>query len=182
MAKTVTQFASELADREAIRDCFTRYGRGIDRCDKELLASVYWPDGHVEFETFHDGPVPEYVTKANMAMSNAMEQTHHMLGNMLIDIEGDTANCESYVVAFHRLPGEQGAHDLLLGGRYLDKLVKRDDEWRILNRTFIADWFRDYPDSGDWEKGFFGLKMTPGGRCPKDRSYGHFKPQQDRNR
>ena len=177
MAKTVTRFANEMADREAIRDCLTRYGRGIDRCDKALLATVFWPDGHVEFETFHDGPVPDYVTKANQAMSGAMEQTHHMLGNMLIDIDsdGNTASCESYVVAFHRLPGDQGPHDLLLGGRYLDTLAKRNDEWRILNRTFVADWFRDHADSGDWAAGFFGLRMTPGGRFPADRSYGLFK-------
>lgn len=175
MGKTVTQFAAELADREAIRDCFTRYGRAIDRCDRALLASVFWPDAHLEFEGLVEGPVAEYLKSTAVATEQHMEQTAHLLGNMLIDIDGDKATSESYVLAFHRLPGEQGAFDLLLGGRYLDTLDKRNDEWRIGSRKLVCDWFREFPDSADWEKGFFGLKMTSGGRFPSDRSYAHFE-------
>ena len=31
-------------DREAIRDCLYRYSRGVDRCDEDMLRSVYWED------------------------------------------------------------------------------------------------------------------------------------------
>lgn len=175
MGKKVTEFAKELADREAIRDCFTRYGRAIDRCDKALLAGVFWPDAVTEFEGLHSGAVAQYLEVASQATREFMEQTAHLLGNMLIEFHGDTATSESYVLAFHRLPGTPQPHDLLLGGRYLDRLEKRDDEWRISSRTLIADWFREFPDSADWEKGFFGLKMASGGRFPADRSYAHFQ-------
>lgn len=33
----------ELLDREAIRDCLARYCRGVDRLDRALLLSTYWP-------------------------------------------------------------------------------------------------------------------------------------------
>lgn len=171
MSRTVTEFALEIADREAIRDCMTRYARATDRCDAALLASVFWPDGTTEYEGFFEGPVSEYLKAAASATGGGMEQTHHFLGNMLIEVDGNVARCESYVVAFHRLPGESGAHDLMLGGRYLDRFEKRDDRWRIARRVLLCDWFREYPDSADWEKGFFGLKMTMGGRFPSDRSY-----------
>jgi SnoaL-like domain len=52
MTKTVAQFRDELADREAIRDCLYRYSRGVDRCDEDMLRSVYWEDAfddHVLF-------------------------------------------------------------------------------------------------------------------------------------
>ena len=41
MITTVSQFKSELADRETNRDCLYRYSRGVDRYDEELLRSVY---------------------------------------------------------------------------------------------------------------------------------------------
>ena len=175
MSKTVSAFALEMADREAIRDCMTRYARATDRCDAAQLAAVFWPDGSTEYEGFFEGPVSEYLKASAAATAGGMEQTHHFLGNMLIEVEGDFANCESYVVAFHRLPNATGPTDLLLGGRYLDRFAKRNDTWRILKRTLICDWFREYPDSADWEKGFFGLKMTMGERYPADRSYAVLK-------
>jgi hypothetical protein len=33
-----------LIDRQAIRDCLTRYCRGVDRLDRELVLSTYHPD------------------------------------------------------------------------------------------------------------------------------------------
>jgi len=50
MSKTVAAFGLELADREAIRDCLTRYARANDRCDEALRASVFWPDATTEYE------------------------------------------------------------------------------------------------------------------------------------
>jgi hypothetical protein len=176
MTKTVSDYAVELADREAIRDCLTRYARANDRCDEALLKSVFWPDAITEYEGFFAGPVGEYIEKSIMATSQLMEQTAHLLGNMLIEINGNSAAAECYVFAFHRLPGVGGPQDLLLGGRYLDQLEKRADRWRIRQRTLICDWFREFADSADWAKGFFGLKMTSGGRFPTDRSYEYFAP------
>jgi hypothetical protein len=170
MTKTVSAFARELADREAIRDCMTRYARATDRCDQELLRSVFWPDAVTDYEGVFSGPVTEYF-KQSASMTEHMEHTAHLLGNMLIEIDGDFAKAESYVLAFHRLPGEVQPHDLLLGARYLDTFEKRNDVWRILKRTLICDWFREFPDSADWKKGFLGLKMKSGGRFPGDRSY-----------
>jgi hypothetical protein len=33
-----------LVDKDEIRDVLYRYSRAVDRCDRELLASSYWPD------------------------------------------------------------------------------------------------------------------------------------------
>lgn len=174
MTKTVTEFREELADREAIRDCLIRYARATDRCDADLLASVFWPDAQTDYEGFHIGAVGDYLAKTATATRDFMEQTAHLVGNMLIEIDGDSARAETYVFAFHRLPMDGGPQDLLLGARYLDRLEKRDDYWRIASRTLIADWFREFPDSAEWTKGFFGLRMTSGTRFPDDRSYGLF--------
>jgi hypothetical protein len=56
-------------------------------------------------------------------------------------------------------------------GRYVDNFERRGDEWRIIRRLVITDWFRQYPDSADWSKGMLGLMIDPGGRYPDDESY-----------
>ena len=175
MAKTVSQYAREMGDREAIRECHARYARAIDRTDTALLRDVFWPDATLNFEGLYEGEVGAYLEQIAPGAAAQMEQTAHLMGNnTLIDIAGDSAVAESYILAFHRFPGEGKPFDLLLGGRYLDRLAKRDDVWRILARTLVCDWFRELPDSADWQKGFFGLQMTPGGRFPRDDSYQHF--------
>ncbi len=36
--------------------------------------------------------------------------------------------------------------DTLFGGRYLDELEKRDGQWRISKRSYIADWIHHFPN------------------------------------
>lgn len=170
MTITVSQIREELADREAIRDCLFRYARGVDRLDEAMIRSAYWPDAtdhHLEF----NGTPDEFIAWS-MPIMRHMEQTMHMFGNILIRLHGDTASVEAYYYGFHRVPnGAGGWRDAIGSGRYLDLFERRHDEWRIKTRKVMVDWFRDYPDSADWEAGPFGMKIKPGGRYPDDDSY-----------
>ena len=167
--KTVTQFAGELADREAIRDCLFRYCRGIDRLDDELLHDVYWQDAIDEHAGFI-GSGEEFIVHVFKALG-PLDQTMHALQNILIEIDGDVARIESYFHAFHRIPEAAGPRDLIVGGRYLDRMEKREDIWRIAYRTVMIDWMRHYPDSMDWNNLPLGMTIAPGKRKPADRSY-----------
>jgi len=169
-------FLEELADREAIRHCLARYCRGIDRLDEDLLQSVYWDgamDDHVNFV----GTGQDFIPHVFGALG-PMRQTQHLIGNILIDMDGKSAaHCETYFQAFHSIPkgSDGGAQDLFVGGRYVDRFEKRDDEWRIASRVVIIDWFREYPDSGEFADKPLGLDIRPGLRKPLDRSYSLMK-------
>jgi hypothetical protein len=166
----VSQIRDELADREAIKECLYRYSRGIDRCDEEMLRSAYWEDAVDEHMVFKG--TREELIAWTMPILRSMEQTMHMIGNILIQLDGAKADVESYFYGFHRVPGPDGApRDIIGSGRYLDKLERRGDEWRIAQRIVVTDWFREYPDSADWAVGPFGMKVDPGGRRPDDLSY-----------
>lgn len=86
MTKTVSQIGKEMADREAIRDCLYRYCRGIDQMDGEVLASAYWP-GAMDYHTGFTGTVEEFVEWALPRLA-VMEQNMHMIGNILIRLDG----------------------------------------------------------------------------------------------
>jgi SnoaL-like protein len=140
----------EYLDREAIRDVLMRYSHGVDRCDGEVLKTVYWPeaiDDHGRFVGKRD----EFIAWV-MPHLLAMGSTQHFLGNILIRIDGMVANSETYFQAFHRMENSDGkpAEDLVICGRYLDRMEKRAKEWRLAHRVVAFDHFREYSDSGNW--------------------------------
>lgn len=170
MTTKVSQVLLELADREAIKECLYRYARGADRLDADMVRSAYWPDVTDTHLTF-TGNCEEFIDWSFAAMKT-MDQTQHMVSNVLIAIEGDFADVESYFYGFQRINGSDGSKfDVIAGGRYLDRMEKRDDEWRIVQRLVVTDWFRQYPDSADWSTGMMGMMIEPGGRHPDDESY-----------
>lgn len=167
---TVTQFASELADREAIRDCLMRYSRACDRLDLDLLRTCYWPDAIDEHAGFK-GNREEFIKYIEGAIGS-MEITQHFLGNILIMIDGDVAKTETYYQAYHRIPGEGGVpFDMVGSGRYIDQFEKRNDEWRISRRFVTTDWLRVYTDSTDWNNPPLGIVPVPGMHKPDDPSF-----------
>jgi hypothetical protein len=168
MTRTVTQIRDEMADREAIRDCLMRYCRGIDRMDAEVLRSAYWP-GAMDYHTGFTGTVEEFIEWA-MPRLAAMEQNMHLVGNVLIRIDGDTAKVESYLWSVSVLPGDN-PRQVMVVGRYLDKFEKRDDAWRIAERLVVHDWFQEAPAENDWSIGPFGMAgLLRGSAVPQDAS------------
>ena len=173
-ARKVSEFMNELADREAIRDMLLRYARASDRCDEDLLRSVYWPDAKDDHLVFSGNP--EEFIAWSIPIMRAMRYNMHMIANMLITIDGEEAEAETYFQGYHSTIDAEGARrDVLAAGRYIDTLHKRDDEWRIFRRFCVVDWFREFPDSADWEKGPFGMQVTRGDLKPEDISYRLFK-------
>lgn len=172
MIKPSTAIENELADREAIRDALMRYCRGIDRFDEDLIRSAYWPDAHDNHLDF-SGTVEEFIVYAKPIMQ-AMRYSQHLLGNILIAIDGDTAEVESYFQGYHSLPNESGDRaDVVAGGRYLDVFEKRIDEWRILKRFVMTDWYRTTPTEKHWQP-FGNPDVVRGEQKPADKSYTFF--------
>jgi hypothetical protein len=64
----------------------------------------------------------------------------HNITTVNFAIDGDAAEGEIYTIAVHTLAGSGRDVDLIVGGRYLDKYAKREDTWRISERTIVTDW------------------------------------------
>jgi hypothetical protein len=166
---TTTKVLAEIADREAIRDCLLRYSRAVDRRDEKLLHTVYWP-GAIDDHLIFKGTAAEFIPWA-MELLSGMDQTMHALTNILIDIELPFARVETYWVAYHKRDDVDGrSMDNTMGGRYLDRMEKRNDEWRISDRVIVIDWMTEYPESGDWATRLPGVKFRTNIR-PEDPSY-----------
>jgi hypothetical protein len=139
--KALTVLA-KLVDKQEIHDVLMRYCRGIDRCDEELLRSVYHPDATDNHGQFN-GTAADFIPWALQALRRD-ERTTHFLCNELIEVQGDTAHCESYLFAVHRRKTKNGTatKDLIFGGRYVDRFERREGVWKIAHRQVILEWSR----------------------------------------
>ncbi|MEU7811947.1 nuclear transport factor 2 family protein [Pseudonocardia sp. NPDC049154] len=131
------QAIRELQDRQAIHDCLMAYSRGIDRLDRDLLLSVYHPDAIDDHGVFVGGP-EEFVDWA-IAMHTKTHLSHqHCVLNYTIDLDDDVAHTETYYmfVGMNR----EGSPLAVSGGRYVDRLEKREGRWAIATRVCVRDW------------------------------------------
>ena len=138
----------ELLDREAIRDCLMRYARGVDRFDRELILSAFHPDFVDEHGKFV-GTREEFADWALDQHSKTHLSTQHFLMNHRCDLADDTAHTETYFmfVGMNR----KGKPLQLNGGRYVDRLERRDGIWAIAYRELLRDWANldEIPDMSD---------------------------------
>jgi ketosteroid isomerase-like protein len=126
-----------LLDREAIWDCVYRYARGLDRHDAEIYASAYHEDALDRHGDFL-GPRDEFVPWGLELLASEWDAHTHFITNNRVEIEGDVAHSECYVLfAQRRRDGEKVD---LGGGRYIDRLERRNGEWRIAARELVIDW------------------------------------------
>ncbi len=166
---------SELLEaKDAIRDCLYRYCRGIDRADAEMLRSAYWPDA-IDDHGLFNGNAYDFIDWCVPLLAE-VEHSQHMLGNMLIEVRGDEARAETYYHAYERRRRASGVpYEMYVGGRYLDRLSRRDGNWRIQHRTVMWDWFRHFKDSADLDRGVFGTgPVRMGGKGAADPSQALF--------
>ena len=147
-----------LLDREMIRNCIARLARGEDRRDAELIGGCFWPDATVEFGIFA-GTFDEYLGWV-VPGSPAVPVTQHVLGQSLIELDDETALVETHVNAYHRMVGDDGDRDVVIGGRYLDRLEKRGGQWRVGQRTMLYDWYQELGRSVDWSQGLTGMPFS----------------------
>jgi len=128
---------AELQDRQAIHDCLMTYSRAIDRLDRELLIAVYHPDAVDDHGVFVGGP-EEFADWA-IAMHTKTHLSHqHCVLNYTVDLDGDVAHTETYYmfVGMNR----EGRPLAVSGGRYVDRLEKREGRWAIAARVCVRDW------------------------------------------
>ena len=156
-----------LRDRQDILDCIQRESRARDRQDSEQIAGCWWEDGIDEHGAVTTA-MPDYPAKANLGHVMNFNMTSHNITNHICEIDGDTAHCESYVVG--GLAWQDGKSTTIAMGRYLDRLEKRNGEWRMLVRRCTIEMTADCDGSWVHSKNVQGfLKAIWGNR--QDPSY-----------
>jgi hypothetical protein len=137
-----------LIDRQDILDVLFQYAHACDRGDEPRIVEVYHPDakdnhGHYQ-GTGHD--FARVVCEGN----KERDTMSHLLGQSQITIDGDRAGAETYYNAtLARREGDVKYVDMM-GGRYIDKLERRDGQWRISDRVCTCEWSMTMRVENEW--------------------------------
>jgi len=158
----------DLLNRQDILDCQLRFSRGMDRFDRELFLSAFHSDATCAAGPFVGGIVAMYEW-AQKLHEHGQSATHHNLLNHTCEIDGDVAHTETYYLFVGR---NRDDSNWIAGGRYIDRVERRNGEWKIALRTNAIEWsglvptlpipFADIPD--------INLNGTPS-RSKQDPSY-----------
>jgi ketosteroid isomerase-like protein len=133
----------ELLDRQDIYDCIKRVSRAIDRFDRALFLSAYHPDAVIDAGALVAGPVEVYESGAALHDEGQSATIHH-LTNHLCEIAGDAAHAETYFLYVGR---NRDGTNWAAGGRYADRLERRDGQWKIAFRYTIIEWSGMVPET-----------------------------------
>ena len=144
-----------LLDRAAIHDVLARYYQGLDQGKQEQVRNCFTEDVRAKFD---DRPLAvgidalmESFSVFKNHKSGAWKITTHFMGNLNFNrLEGDVAETETNAIAFLVLPGgsPEGKEQVAMRSlRYLDRLRRTKDGWRICERLHTLDWSCHVPSS-----------------------------------
>jgi hypothetical protein len=133
-----------LLDKQEIYEVLCRYCRGIDRMDKDLVLSTFWPgaiDVHVGFnKSLYTGTIEEFLDGEWESWSVFTTSQHHLC-NHYCEVEGDRALAETYQFSLYLTePGDDPRLNVLNSNRYIDKFERRGGEWRISHRELYRNF------------------------------------------
>ena len=163
----MSRSAQDVADRQEIADLSGTYMRGLDRLDRDALTSVFHEDAYTDYG-FYQGGIKGFADMCMRALQSHLAN-HHMLGQINIELDGDTAYGEVYFQAFHRIVKDGEERDLFIAGRYVDRYERRSGVWKIAYRSEVNDWAREDPATD----GYFAAQPASlrGARKPDDAIY-----------
>ncbi|MBH1998806.1 MAG: nuclear transport factor 2 family protein [Sphingomonadaceae bacterium] len=134
--------ADAIISRQQIADLTMAYCRGVDRADEPLLRGIFHDDS-VIVSGIVNGNGQTFAGEICRFVQATFEQTFHSIANQWIEVTGDTAVGETYILAVATTHGTgDGQSEMLSGGRYIDRFERREGIWKIAERIYVEDWHR----------------------------------------
>jgi hypothetical protein len=165
----MTDPVQSLLDKQSIYEVLITYCRGVDRCDEELVRSVYHEDSFDD-HGYWRGRGADFAPFVTDRLAAANSATTHSITNVMIELDGNSARSEAQVLATLVRKDSDPPRTDVMGARYLDRLSRRDGVWRIDERTVVLDWHKTEVWGGEAPPvptdGF-----VRGGRFPEDPVY-----------
>ena len=130
---------SNLEDRAAIHDLFTRYCGALDNGEVEAVVDCFTADAILKSPVIDVSGHDEIRAFAGRfaAQRGAGTQFRHMVSNIAVTIIGNRAAASAYLLV---LISKDGNHRSLPPGRYACELIKEDSsQWRFSRRTVFHD-------------------------------------------
>ena len=141
-AAVLPQKLQELADRLEISELIATYGQIADQKRFEDSRSCCTENVLADFGFGRAHGVDTLIGYGRQALG-VFERTQHFISNVLIEVAGDSARSEHYVLALTRVKADGVVSDSLVATRIVDDLVRHEGRWAIARRRLRFDWAHD---------------------------------------
>lgn len=123
-----------LLDERDIGRALSRFARAMDDRDWDAAKAILSPDATGDLGT---GPLdsPDAIICCIRHYLDGCGPTQHLLGNLVIDIDGDHAQSRCYVSDTHLGAGDRHTLRFVTLGDYHDRWQRIDGQWRMTHRT-----------------------------------------------
>ncbi len=133
-----------LEDKQEIKELQFKYAQALDKQEWEKLDSVFDKTFTVDFSKW-GVPVSEMTIKdfksfMKKTFSTDGLQTQHTMSNFLIELNGETAQSEIYVLAKHKVTNSSGEFYYDMNGYYSETYKKINGEWKITSIQLNPRW------------------------------------------
>jgi hypothetical protein len=129
-----------VADRQQITDLIYRYCRSVDRLDIALGHSIWHEDGVADYgKDVYQGDGRGVIDHICAQHRHTLHHSHQVT-NIIIDLDGDRAGSESYVMAALRIRSGEQLKQISVWGRYIDQWSRRNNRWGLDKRLSIRDF------------------------------------------
>lgn len=125
-------------EKEEIRDLVTRYCLYIDSGRCEEWVNCFTDDGVFDspiLGRWQGKPALRQFTEKYRAWTGAA-QPRHCVMNVLIEVNGEQATSECYLLMTHAAGGKT---ELVISGRYEDQIEKVNGKWLFKERKVRLD-------------------------------------------
>jgi hypothetical protein len=126
-----------LLDRAAITQVVQDWGLARDTGQWDRLLGFYTPQGTM-FTTWFAGSAAEFVERARQAAARG-SRSQHFIGVATIDLRGDRAVTQTRMMLLGRSTVHGVLVDVTCYGRFHDRFLRQDGEWRIEHRVPIYE-------------------------------------------
>jgi hypothetical protein len=124
---------TRIGDERDIERALIRFARAMDDRDWNTLSNILAPDAFGDFGTGRlEGSAA--IIELIRGFLDKCGVTQHLIGNVLVDVDGDHATSRAYVRDLHlsRTNPELTFHTL---GDYRDRWERRDGRWWLVERV-----------------------------------------------
>lgn len=139
-----------ITDHRAIQDTVLRYFRAYDALDWPSVEACLTEDVQAYL---NDAPIPRgraaLIDRIDLMSHPELRERMgigeislwtHFVGGVFVQLHGDSAEVETSVLSFMVHSKDGVEHLRMRHLRYLDRLVRTSDGWKIAIRHHTADW------------------------------------------
>ncbi|MBT94793.1 MAG: hypothetical protein CL431_02335 [Acidimicrobiaceae bacterium] len=135
---------TQLVDRQKITDLTIEYAWIIDQGPREKLREIFTDDAVFTIDIRKLNGIDAIINKINTSLGR-LSASHHIISNHQVLIRENQASCSCYLHAQHTLRGTEGGDNYIMAGRYIDSLIRHENDWRICERKLVIDWVEGNP-------------------------------------